>query len=36
MTPHSDPGDVGKATGIDVYEKPEFYDWFNKVNIKND
>jgi filamentous hemagglutinin len=36
MTPHPDPGGVGKATGIDVYENPEFYDWFDKVTIKND
>ncbi|WP_163134872.1 DUF6862 domain-containing protein, partial [Agarivorans sp. Alg241-V36] len=36
MIPHPDPGGVEKAIGIDVYEYPEFYDWFDGVNIKND
>jgi len=30
---HPDSGGVGKAIGIDVYESPDFYDWFGKVNI---
>nr|WP_306108701.1 hemagglutinin repeat-containing protein [Pseudomonas sp. Fl4BN1] len=30
---HDDPGGAGKAIGIDVYEFPEFYDLFNKVNL---
>lgn len=33
MYRHADPGGVGKAIGIDVYEKPQFYDWFNKVEV---
>lgn len=33
MYRHGDPGGVGKAIGIDVYENPHFYDWFDKVNI---
>ena len=28
MTEHPDPGGVGRAIGIDVYERPEFYNWF--------
>jgi len=28
MTEHPDPGGVGRAIGIDVYETPEFYSWF--------
>ncbi|MCY1044145.1 hypothetical protein OV208_22700 [Corallococcus sp. bb12-1] len=28
MTEHPDPGGVGRAVGIDVYEFPGFYDWF--------
>lgn len=27
MTEHPDPGGVGRAIGIDVYETPEFYNW---------
>jgi RHS repeat-associated protein len=27
MTEHGDPGGVGRATGIDVYETPDFYNW---------
>ncbi|WP_212749167.1 hypothetical protein, partial [Chitinivorax sp. B] len=34
MVHHGDPGGVGRAVGIDVFEKPEFYKWFNKVHIK--
>jgi len=34
MYEHADPGGVGRSIGIDVYEKPEFYDWFNKVHLK--
>jgi RHS repeat-associated protein len=33
MYRHADPGGVGKSIGIDVYEHPEFYDWFDKVHI---
>lgn len=33
MYRHDDPGGVTKAIGIDVYENPQFYDWFDKVNI---
>jgi RHS repeat-associated protein len=33
MYRHADPGGVGKSIGIDVYENPQFYDWFEKVNI---
>jgi filamentous hemagglutinin len=33
MYRHADPGGVGKAIGIDVYENPQFYDWFNKVEV---
>jgi filamentous hemagglutinin len=33
MVRHSDPGGVGSAIGIDVYEFPEFYEWFSGVNI---
>ncbi len=33
MYRHADPGGVGKAIGIDVYEKPQFYEWFNKVEV---
>jgi hypothetical protein len=28
MYQHADPGGVGRAVGIDVFETPEFYDWF--------
>ena len=34
MVEHPDPGGVGKSIGIDVYETPDFYDWFDKVNLK--
>ena len=34
MYEHPDPGGVGRSIGIDVYETPEFYEWFDKVNIK--
>jgi len=33
MFQHDDPGGVGKAIGIDVYEHPEFYNWFEDVTI---
>lgn len=33
MYRHADPGGVGKSIGIDVYENPHFYDWFDKVHI---
>lgn len=33
MIRHGDPGGVGKAIGIDVFENPQFYDWFKGVNI---
>ena len=33
MYEHADPGGVGRAVGIDVYEHPEFYEWFEQVNI---
>jgi RHS repeat-associated protein len=33
MYRHPDPGGVGSAIGIDVYETPEFYDWFDIVHI---
>jgi hypothetical protein len=33
MYRHADPGGVGKSIGIDVYETPTFYNWFDKVNI---
>jgi RHS repeat-associated protein len=33
MYRHSDPGGVGKSIGVDVYETPEFYNWFNGVTI---
>jgi filamentous hemagglutinin len=33
MYRHADPGGVGRSIGIDVYENPHFYDWFDKVNI---
>jgi prepilin-type N-terminal cleavage/methylation domain-containing protein len=33
MYEHADPGGVGRSIGIDVYEHPEFYDWFNKVHV---
>lgn len=33
MYRHADPGGVGKAIGLDVFENPQFYDWFNKVEI---
>ena len=35
MIEHGDPGGVGRAIGIDVYEHPEFYDWFNSVGVKH-
>jgi hypothetical protein len=28
MFEHADPGGVGRAVGIDVFETPQFYDWF--------
>lgn len=28
MFEHPDPGGVGRAVGIDVFETPQFYDWF--------
>ena len=28
MTEHPDPGGVGRSIGIDLYETPEFYNWF--------
>lgn len=31
MYRHADPGGVGSSIGIDVYEHPEFYDWFSRV-----
>ena len=34
MVRHGDPGGVGKAIGIDVFENPEFYKWFDRVRIK--
>ena len=34
MHQHPDPGGVGRSIGIDVYETPEFYDWFDNVVIK--
>ncbi|GMU02759.1 hypothetical protein KH5H1_68790 [Corallococcus caeni] len=34
MYEHPDPGGVGKSIGIDVYETPEFYKWFNGVNVQ--
>ena len=34
MVEHPDPGGVGRSIGIDVYETPEFYDWFDGVSIK--
>lgn len=33
MYRHDDPGGVGKAVGVDVYETPEFYDWFDTVRM---
>jgi hypothetical protein len=33
MYQHADPGGVGQSIGIDVYEHPEFYDWFDQVQI---
>jgi len=33
MFRHPDPGGVGKAIGIDVYENPTFYDWFDNATI---
>ena len=33
MIKHGDPGGVGKAIGIDVFENPQFYDWFKGVNV---
>lgn len=33
MYRHPDPGGVGRSIGIDVFENPQFYDWFDKVNI---
>jgi hypothetical protein len=33
MIRHGDPGGVGKAIGIDVFENPQFYDWFKGVNV---
>ena len=36
MYQHADTGGVRTAIGIDVYEHPEFYDWFEKVHIISD
>lgn len=33
MTEHPDPGGVGRGIGIDVYETPEFYSWYNQVHV---
>ncbi len=33
MSRHGDPGGVGKAIGIDVFENPQFYDWLKGVNV---
>ncbi|RYG31287.1 hypothetical protein EON81_23230 [bacterium] len=33
MQRHADPGGVGRSIGIDVYEHPEFYQWFDRVHI---
>jgi filamentous hemagglutinin len=30
---HPDPGGVGQSIGIDVYENPQFYEWFDGVTI---
>jgi len=33
MYRHADPGGAGPSIGIDVYEHPEFYDWFDQVQV---
>ncbi len=33
MYRHPDSGGVGEAIGIDVFEHPEFYDWFDRVHV---
>jgi len=33
MFEHADPGGVGGSVGIDVFDNPQFYDWFGGVVI---